>query len=106
MDAVASNLGADASKLVPEKKAEPKRKRSRSRSREKYSRSPKRESKSVTPQPAKSAAPQPGVVKPENGTNGGANNKPAEESAPLPPPPTIPASTMTPERMPLNKPFL
>merc|ERR1719376_717353 len=90
MDAVASNLGVDASKLVPEKKVEPKRKRSRSRSREKYSRSPKRESKSATPQPAKSATPQPGpgVVKPENGTNGGANTKPVEESAPLPPPPT------------------
>jgi len=95
MDAVASNLGVDASKLVPEKKAESKRKRSRSRSREKYSRSPKRESKSVTPQPAKSGTPQPGVVKAENGTNGGANTKPAEESVPLQPPPTIPATTFS-----------
>merc|ERR1719430_2891805 len=52
---------------------------------------------SSTPQPAKSATPQPGpgVVKPENGTNGGANTKPVEESAPLPPPPTIPASSFS-----------
>jgi len=91
MDAVASNLGVDASKLVPEKKAEPKRKRSRSR--EKFSRSPKRESKSATPQPAKGSTPQPGGgAKAENGGGGGA--KPVEEAA-LPPPPTIPAKSFS-----------
>jgi len=93
MDAVASNLGVDASKLVPDKKPEPKRKRSRS-PREKFSRSPKRESKSATPQPSKSSTPQPAPVKTENGTGGG-NPKPAEQSAPLQPPPTIPAQSFS-----------
>ena len=93
MDAVASNLGVDASQLVPEKKPEPKKKRSRS-PREKFSRSPKRESKSATPQPSKSSTPQPAPVKTENGTGGG-NPKPAEQSAPLQPPPTIPAQSFS-----------
>jgi len=88
MEAVASNLGVDASKLVPEKKPEPKRKRSRSR--EKYSRSPKRESKSATPQPSKSSTPQPNPVKSENGTGGS-----SEQTAPLKPPPTIPVESFS-----------
>jgi len=88
MEAVASNLGVDASKLVPEKKPEPKRKRSRSR--DKYSRSPKRESKSATPQPSKSSTPQPNPVKSENGTGGA-----ADQSAPLKPPPTIPVESFS-----------
>jgi len=86
MDAVASNLGVDASKLVPDKKPEPKKKRSRSR--DKFSKSPKRESKSATPQPTKSSTPQPNPVKKENGTSA-----PAEQAAPLKPPPTIPAQS-------------
>jgi len=91
MDAVASNLGVDASKLVPEKKPEQKRKRSRSRDR--YSKSPKRESKSVTPQPTKSSTPQPTPVKSENGANN--DSKSIEQSAPLQPPPTIPAQSFS-----------
>jgi len=90
MDAVASNLGVDASKLVPDKKPEPKKKRSRSR--DKFSRSPKRESKSATPQPSKSSTPQPAPVKTENGTGG--HTKQAEEPA-LKPPPTIPAQSFS-----------
>ena len=90
MDAVASNLGVDASKLVPDKKPEPKKKRSRSR--DKFSRSPKRESKSATPQPSKSSTPQPAPVKTENGTGG--HTKKAEEPA-LKPPPTIPAQSFS-----------
>merc|ERR1719499_1088044 len=91
MDAVASNLGVDASKLVPEKKPEQKRKRSRSRDR--FSKSPKRESKSVTPQPTKSSTPQPTPVKSENGANN--DSKSIEQSAPLQPPPTIPAQSFS-----------
>jgi len=91
MDAVASNLGVDASKLVPEKKPEQKRKRSRSRDR--YSKSPKRESKSVTPQPTKSSTPQPTPVKSENGANN--ESKSIDQSAPLQPPPTIPAQSFS-----------
>jgi len=91
MDAVASNLGVDASKLVPEKKPEQKRKRSRSRDR--YSKSPKRESKSVTPQPTKSSTPQPTPVKSENGANN--DSKSIEQSVPLQPPPTIPAQSFS-----------
>jgi len=91
MDAVASNLGVDASKLVPEKKQDPKRKRSRSRDR--YTRSPKREAKSETPQPEKLTADKSenGVVidvKQEQST-------PVPAPAPLQPPPTLPVQTFS-----------
>ena len=96
MEAVATNIGVDASKLVPEKKAEPRRKRSRSRERERESRSPRKERKASPVRPVKTEpsppAPAPVQVKePEQETNGGGT-----EAAPaIQPPPTIPAESFS-----------
>jgi len=86
MESVASNLGVDASKLVPEKKETPPpaRPRKRSRSRDKLSRSPARDAR---PSPAK----QPVPVRQEEKVETLAAPAPAQPPpTPIQPPPTIP----------------
>jgi len=104
MDAVASNLGVDASQLTVEKKekreserrsdrSSRRRTRSRSRSRESRHRSPKREPKSEDRESKKDKTPQPEKVKTEIKEEKVPVSTP--EAAPLPPPPTIPAATFS-----------
>ena len=94
MEAVATNIGVDASKLVPEKKAEPRRKRSRSRERE--TRSPRKERKAspvrpVKEEPAPPVQPPAQPKEPEKESNGGE----AEAAPAIQPPPTIPAESFS-----------
>jgi len=100
IDAVATNMGVDASQLTVETKKEKdperrsdrsSRRRSRSRSRESRHRSPKREPKSEDRESKKDKTPKPEKVKTEI----------KEEKVPVPvpeaapPPPTIPAASFS-----------
>ena len=95
MEAVATNIGVDASKLAPpEKKAEPRRKRSRSRERE--TRSPRKERKASPPrqvkeEPSPPVEPPAPAKEPEKESNG----KEAEAAPAIQPPPTIPAESFS-----------
>jgi len=95
MEAVATNIGVDASKLAPpEKKPEPRRKRSRSRERE--TRSPRKERKASPPrqvkkEPSPPVEPPAPAKEPEKESNG----KEAEAAPAIQPPPTIPAESFS-----------
>ena len=101
MEAVATNIGVDASKLSLEKKNDRDR-RKRSRSRDRSTRSPKREAKSsptklVKQEPAPAVKQEPDVkVKEENGV------KSEQESKPIQPPPTIPVEAFSQPKMGLG----